>query len=275
MANQTSYELVKNLVTKGPAERMGLNDHPWSDTLEKWITQGYPADESGEPIPPVEHFDFDMDAAGAWFPWIAKQIDEEIVEESDEWKLVKDGNGATFKWWKHKSGTPEHYDFEMTTREIWERDYKPHVVGSAATRASDEMLEKSRNTIEAREGDRWLDLGFRGLWENMRAAFGDIALYESMLLDPDWIIDYCRTYTDLYIEELDIADSLRRSISLLPEREERILALRYGFLDGVPRTLEEIGEEFNLTRERIRQLEKLALSRLRHPSFGIREQDMI
>ena len=50
---------------------------------------------------------------------------------------------------------------------------------------------------------------------------------------------------------------------------------RYGFLDGVPRTLEEIGEEFNLTRERIRQLEKLALCRLRHPSFGIREQDLV
>ena len=76
-------------------------------------------------------------------------------------------------------------------------------------------------------------------------------------------------------EELDIADSLRRSISRLPDREGRILALRYGFLDGVPRTLEEIGDEFNLTRERIRQLEKLALCRLRHPSFGIREQDLI
>jgi RNA polymerase primary sigma factor len=76
-------------------------------------------------------------------------------------------------------------------------------------------------------------------------------------------------------EELDIADSLRKSIERLPDREGRILALRYGFYDGVPRTLEEIGEEFNLTRERIRQLEKLALCRLRHPSFGIREQDLL
>ena len=65
------------------------------------------------------------------------------------------------------------------------------------------------------------------------------------------------------------------SIERLPEREGRILALRYGFYDGVPRTLEEIGEEFNLTRERIRQLEKLALCRLRHPSFGIREADLV
>jgi RNA polymerase primary sigma factor len=76
-------------------------------------------------------------------------------------------------------------------------------------------------------------------------------------------------------EEMDVADSLRRSIERLPQREGRILALRYGFYDGVPRTLEEIGEEFNLTRERIRQLEKLALCRLRHPSFGIREQDLL
>jgi len=76
-------------------------------------------------------------------------------------------------------------------------------------------------------------------------------------------------------EELDIANSLRKSIDRLPNREGRILALRYGFYDGVPRTLEEIGEEFNLTRERIRQLEKLALCRLRHPSFGIREQDLV
>ncbi len=76
-------------------------------------------------------------------------------------------------------------------------------------------------------------------------------------------------------EEMDVANSLRKSIERLPDREGRILALRYGFFDGVPRTLEEIGDEFNLTRERIRQLEKLALCRLRHPSFGIREADLI
>jgi len=76
-------------------------------------------------------------------------------------------------------------------------------------------------------------------------------------------------------EEMDVANSLRISIERLPEREGRILALRYGFYDGVPRTLEEIGDEFNLTRERIRQLEKLALCRLRHPSFGIREADLV
>jgi RNA polymerase primary sigma factor len=75
-------------------------------------------------------------------------------------------------------------------------------------------------------------------------------------------------------EQLDIANRLRESIVRLPDREGRILALRYGFYDGVPHTLEEIGEEFKLTRERIRQLEKLALCRLRHPSFPIQEHDI-
>ena len=91
----------------------------------------------------------------------------------------------------------------------------------------------------------------------------------------DFIEDEDATDPVLITEELDVAQSLRVSIERLPDREGRILALRYGFYDGVPRTLEEIGDEFSLTRERIRQLEKLALCRLRHPSFGIREQDLI
>ena len=65
--------------------------------------------------------------------------------------------------------------------------------------------------------------------------------------------------------ELDIANSLRKSSERLPEREGRVLALRYGFYDGVPRTLEEIGDEFNLTRERIRQIEKRAMQKLQDP----------
>ncbi len=74
--------------------------------------------------------------------------------------------------------------------------------------------------------------------------------------------------------EASAARRLNRVIDGLPARERRILQLRYGFLDGIPRTLGEIGEEFDLTRERIRQIETLALSRLRHPAFGLREEDL-
>ena len=54
----------------------------------------------------------------------------------------------------------------------------------------------------------------------------------------------------------------------LPERERTILELRFGLLDGEARTLDDVGQYFGLTRERIRQLEARALSKLRHPSRG-------
>ena len=52
----------------------------------------------------------------------------------------------------------------------------------------------------------------------------------------------------------------------LNERERRILELRYGLSDGCPRTLEEVGRQYNVTRERIRQIEAKALRKLRHPA---------
>ncbi|HEV7932611.1 MAG TPA: sigma-70 family RNA polymerase sigma factor, partial [Actinomadura sp.] len=63
-----------------------------------------------------------------------------------------------------------------------------------------------------------------------------------------------------------MADQLRRTLGILSPREEKIMAMRFGLYDGTPRTLDEIGKHLGLTRERIRQLEKESLSKLRHPS---------
>ena len=62
--------------------------------------------------------------------------------------------------------------------------------------------------------------------------------------------------------------------SLTP-REEKVLRLRFGLEDGRPRTLEEVGKEFNVTRERIRQIEAKALRKLRHPSRSKRLKDFL
>ena len=55
-------------------------------------------------------------------------------------------------------------------------------------------------------------------------------------------------------------------LQTLTPREEKVIRLRYGLDDNHPRTLEEVGREFGVTRERIRQIEGKALKRLRHPS---------
>lgn len=70
--------------------------------------------------------------------------------------------------------------------------------------------------------------------------------------------------------DLALSDAGREEIlevlNTLDERERRILELRFGLTNQEPRTLEEVGERFGLTRERIRQIEQLALAKLRHPS---------
>ncbi|MEK7298788.1 MAG: RNA polymerase sigma factor RpoD [Candidatus Margulisiibacteriota bacterium] len=63
-----------------------------------------------------------------------------------------------------------------------------------------------------------------------------------------------------------LRDELLKSMDVLTEREQMILKLRFGFDDGRPRTLEEVGRVYNVTRERIRQIEEKALRKLRHPS---------
>ncbi|NHC13769.1 sigma-70 family RNA polymerase sigma factor [Motilibacter deserti] len=68
------------------------------------------------------------------------------------------------------------------------------------------------------------------------------------------------------VEHRAMLRELHRAIATLPEREAAIVRLRYGLVDGRARTLDEIGRELGLTRERIRQLEKEALAKLRHPS---------
>lgn len=63
-----------------------------------------------------------------------------------------------------------------------------------------------------------------------------------------------------------LKDQITRLLDTLTDREQRVLVLRFGLNDGRSRTLEEVGKEFNVTRERIRQIEAKALRKLRHPS---------
>ena len=74
---------------------------------------------------------------------------------------------------------------------------------------------------------------------------------------------------------LALQEQLDSVLQTLSEREKRVLQLRYGLLDGHPRTLGEVGREFHLTRERIRQIESKTLSKLQHPSRSLKLRDYL
>lgn len=92
---------------------------------------------------------------------------------------------------------------------------------------------------------------------------GDV-IEDPMMPSPDKI-----TYDMLLREELD------EMLDTIPKREKRILELRFGLLDGRTRTLNEIGQDYNLSRERIRQIEKRALQRMRHPTRSKKLRDFL
>lgn len=72
-----------------------------------------------------------------------------------------------------------------------------------------------------------------------------------------------------------LKEQLQEVLGTLTEREQKVLTLRFGLEDGRARTLEEVGKEFNVTRERIRQIEAKALRKLRHPSRSRKLKDYL
>lgn len=198
MASQTHREIINELLRKGGRPiRVGCHENFWWDALRQWVKEeGYPTKPDGSPADALEIFDLDDENVGGWFDILPLKGVSELVEETSEWTVKRNGAGAALKYWKDKSGTPEHVDFRMTSREVWDRDYRPHLLSLDRSRLN---IEQTRHWLTVRRAEgRWCYYGHLFVWENMRQSMGDICLYESLLTDPDWIHDYCRVYTDFF-----------------------------------------------------------------------------
>ncbi len=99
--------------------------------------------------------------------------------------------------------------------------------------------------------------------EEEDSHLGDFIQDEQVAVPAD-----AATFTMLHEQLMEVLDTLT-------EREQKVLKLRFGLDDGRPRTLEEVGKEFNVTRERIRQIEAKALRKLRHPSRSKKLKDYL
>lgn len=91
----------------------------------------------------------------------------------------------------------------------------------------------------------------------------------------DFIEDKHAISPDEYASKELLKDEINNVLSTLTERERKVLQLRFGLIDGRQRTLEEVGKEFNVTRERIRQIEAKALRKLKHPTKSKRLKDFV
>ena len=91
----------------------------------------------------------------------------------------------------------------------------------------------------------------------------------------DFIEDKITLSPGEYTNNQLLKDEIDHALCGLTEREEKVLRLRFGLEDGRTRTLEEVGKEFNVTRERIRQIEAKALRKLKHPNRSKRLKDFM
>jgi uroporphyrinogen decarboxylase len=184
---QTPRQVIDSLLRKKHADRVGFHDWPWGDTLTAWVQQGYPVDDKGQPADFAKQAGLDMVNAGGWFNHYPRMEVYELVEETDAWHVHRDGWGALLKYWKNKSGTPEHVGFHMTTRAIWEQEYRPRLLALDPGRVK---VEESRKNLAARKAENvWTHFGHLFGFETMRQSMGDTCLYESVLLEPEWIHD--------------------------------------------------------------------------------------
>lgn len=91
----------------------------------------------------------------------------------------------------------------------------------------------------------------------------------------DFIMDEKALAPDEAANQTMLREQLEEILSTLSEREKKVVEQRFGLIDGVPKTLEDVGREFNVTRERIRQIEAKAIRKLKRPGKGDKIKDFL
>ncbi len=149
-------------------------------------------------------------------------------------------------------------------------------------------LQKARSRLELKYGRPAtlgelaieVDMPEQKVTEALRFAAEPLSLSEPLREDSDAelgdVVEDRAAESPFEVAATTLLPSeITRLLSPLDEREREILKLRYGLDRGEPRTLEEVGEHFQLTRERIRQIEARAMSKLRHPSTDTGARDLL